>query len=305
MPKRSSKKTKKTTEPKIKKKRGRKPKKSKVYDIDFQEVIKNREKHDNLILHLKVNASSLEDKKIDNPEPFDPFDDDTIAQPCDILEDTSSTKKNKKSSKKLKEIVIEQNNRLVSKQLKEVLVPFQDFNKTNIWPKKTSIACYWCCHEFDSVPIPIPVKYENKKFHVYGCFCSYNCASAHIFDAHKYDMWNQYSLLNFMYKKLHPNSDIDKIDISPPRYVLKKFGGFADIYEYREDLIREKSYNIVQPPMISLVPQVEENSYVWSSKKSVNKFLNFGKEEDDLVLKRSEPVFKSKTTLMDYLNISK
>ena len=300
MPKRTSKKK---DEPKIKKKRGRKPKKSKVYDIDLQEIIKNREKQDNLILHLKVNASSLEDKKIDNPEPFDPYDNETVAHPCDIVE--NAEKKEGKSKKKMKEIVIEQNNKLMSKSLKDVLVPFQDFNKTNIWPKKTSIACYWCCHEFDTVPIPIPVKYENKKFRVYGCFCSYNCAAAYIFDSQKYDMWSQYSLLNFMYKKLHPKSKIDKIDISPPRYILKKFGGFASIEEYREDLINEKSYNIVQPPMISLVPQVEENSYVWNGKKSVNKFLNYGKEEEDnLILKRKEPIYKKKTTLMDYLNMN-
>lgn len=291
-------KTKIKTQLKQKKKRGRKPKGSKVYDIDLHETLKqNRKKQDNLILHLNVKASDLADKKIKEPEAFDPLKLDTsIAQPFEI--EKVRRKKIDESKKILSEIVVEHNGILLSKQLKSVLTPFQDFNKTNVWPEKTNIACYWCCHEFSTVPVPVPIKYEHNKFHVHGCFCSYNCAAAYIFDNKNYDMWNQYSLLNFLYKKLNPKKKIDKISVSPPKCVLKKFGGFASIEEYREKLIAEKSYNIIQPPMLSLVPQVEENSFVWTSKKD-SSFLNFEKE---LVLQRSRPINKSKTTLMDYLN---
>ena len=293
---------KKPKKPKVlapKKRRGRKPKNSKIYDINLHSPIKNIIRQDNLILHLRVKASELEDKQIIEPNAFDPLiADKTVAAPYNIKNDEQLIESDNNLDVN-KEIVIEIHNKLVAKRLRKVLIPFQDFNKTHIWPEKTSIACYWCCHEFNTVPVSIPVKYENKKFHVYGCFCSYNCAAAYIFDARNYDMWDQYSLLNFMFKKIHPKSAIEKIELSPPRCILKKFGGFSSIEEYREKIIIEKSYDIIQPPMISLVPQVEENSS-WSGRKTNSKFLDFGQEE--LVLTRNKPINKGKRTLMHYLN---
>ena len=50
-----------------------------------------------------------------------------------------------------------------------------------VYPAKTDVLCWWCCHNFDTHPIGIPMKYDEHEdvFKVIGCFCSLNCAFAH------------------------------------------------------------------------------------------------------------------------------
>ena len=30
------------------------------------------------------------------------------------------------------------------------------------WPEKSDLLCHWCCHSFDSMPIPCPIFVESK-----------------------------------------------------------------------------------------------------------------------------------------------
>ena len=60
----------------------------------------------------------------------------------------------------------------------KLLKEFEEKNKNKEWPSNTSIACYWCCHKFDTAPIGIPISYQDNRFDVFGCFCSLNCACA-------------------------------------------------------------------------------------------------------------------------------
>ena len=53
----------------------------------------------------------------------------------------------------------------------------------NISDKKS--ACFWCTYEFDNPPIYIPKHYIKESYHVYGCFCSPECATAS-FNGRKY-----------------------------------------------------------------------------------------------------------------------
>ena len=91
---------------------------------------------------------------------------------------------------------------------------FIDGNHKNKWPEKVNINCSWCCHKFDTVPCAIPVKYIGGKFYLKDNFCSFNCAAAMIFDQKEDNMWEQYSLLNLLYKKMH-NKNYVKIKIAP------------------------------------------------------------------------------------------
>ena len=50
------------------------------------------------------------------------------------------------------------------------------------------IKCLWCCHSFDNTPWGIPTKCVNNEYHMFGIFCSPNCAASYIFDSKNDDV---------------------------------------------------------------------------------------------------------------------
>ena len=144
------------------------------------------------------------------------------------------------------------------KKIIQIMFEFIDKNNytKNEWPISTNIYCMWCCHPFDTIPCAIPNSYINEKFYVSGCFCSFGCTAAHIFDEKSSIMWEKYSLLNLMYKKMY-NTNFVKIQLAPPRRLLKIFGGILSIDEFRNNLL--KIYKVIEPPLIPILPKVEEN----------------------------------------------
>ena len=44
-----------------------------------------------------------------------------------------------------------------------IFIEYSDANKKNIWPSKTNIDCFWCCHSFDNTPFGIPIKVKSIK----------------------------------------------------------------------------------------------------------------------------------------------
>jgi hypothetical protein len=145
----------------------------------------------------------------------------------------------------------------------------QDFLDTNTfedWPQKTDISCWHCCYPFDNMPIGLPIKFINDKFHVIGCFCSFNCALAHNNSLHDTKISERTSLLKFLFRKLYPNK-YDGFQPAPDKRILTAFGGPVSIEEYRENLHNPtKEYRILMPPIISKIHQMEE----YKMKKSGN-----------------------------------
>lgn len=105
------------------------------------------------------------------------------------------------------------------------------------WPEKTDIYCWWCCHPFDTRPVPLPVRYDLKRncFLARGIFCSWGCAKAfcvHSNSAH----WPEHSeLLYMLYRRTVPVAErsASGIRAAPPRTVLKIFGGDMTIEDFR------------------------------------------------------------------------
>ena len=62
---------------------------------------------------------------------------------------------------------------------KEKIVSLPSVFEKGIWPEATNIKCWWCTLSFDDVPCFIPKKMRNGKYHVFGCFCSFNSAMAY------------------------------------------------------------------------------------------------------------------------------
>jgi len=136
-------------------------------------------------------------------------------------------------------------------------------NKTK-WLSKTDICCLWCCHQFDTVPIAIPKKYDSSgTYHLFGCFCGFNCAGSYIFNNGNISStykWEYYSLLNKLYKDLSENEQYEKILLAPPRECLKMFGGFLSIDEFRcHSKSRLSTYKMIMPPMIPIVATIENS----------------------------------------------
>lgn len=187
----------------------------------------------------------------------------------------------------------------------ELLKEFEMKNKCEEWPQNTAIACYWCCHKFPTVPYGLPIKHQNGKFYVYGCFCSLECATAYNFNSKEKsdEMWERYNLINLLSRKLGGKSIVRQ---APPREALVMFGGKFSIEEYRKYVNTTKLLTINFPPMMTITQQIEEindcdvNSeyrYIPIDQDRLNKY------KEKLTLKRSKPLTNFKHTLDHLMNL--
>lgn len=137
-------------------------------------------------------------------------------------------------------------------------------SKEQGWPQSTDIYCWWCCFPFETRPVPIAAKFHKSTFKVYGNFCSFNCAKAHLLNSNK-NMTNMLSLNLFLYKKMTGspafNTDIGPPVIvpAPPREMLKIFGGPFSIEEFRESSLQLKEYKAYPFNCISINEHIEES----------------------------------------------
>ena len=333
-------------EKKIPKKRGRKPKET-IYSIkQIENIILKDESEDTVILHLAIHSDDIKDDnnvtsydpQINIPEPYEKeenfyenIQNENFKEEDNIVETKNELKDeliNNKPIQKENHIEVEKNeeiiteiedvntsisnndiNKICYKKLKSIQYEYIDANHKKIWLQNTQIYCMWCCHPFDGIPISIPQKYNNNKFYVYGNFCSFNCAASHIFSKNDDYMWKQYNLLNILQKKIS-NNNWKKIKLAPPKEVLKIFGGYMTIDEYREELLTGNTeFKVIEPPLISLVPKIEE-TYFKSQNNNLNKkkYVPIDNELIDkakisMKLKREKPINNSKSTLHNFMDL--
>ena len=165
--------------------------------------------------------------------------------------------------------------------------------------KTSDIKCFWCCHNFDTIPCAIPTKYHNNNFYVFGNFCSKECAASYNFDMNDNNVWERYSLLNYLYSIITENNDL-KIKLGSSRLCLSIFGGNLSIEEFRKcNDEYSLNYKVIFPPMISVIPSMEEIKkdvlktnkclYIPIDKERIKKVNN------DLRLKRRNPISNRNT----------
>lgn len=141
-----------------------------------------------------------------------------------------------------------------------LMYDYLDISTRDQWLHRTTQHCHWCCHSFDNPPCALPIKLENGKFHVIGCFCSFPCAAAYNFKEFNDDSkWEHYSYLNMLYKQVYHLERIQSVKIAPPREMLQMFGGPFTITQYRQRVTDNNySYRVIYPPMLPVVPRLEE-----------------------------------------------
>lgn len=169
--------------------------------------------------------------------------------------------------------------------------------------KKTNLCCWWCTEKFETDPVFLPCKYDDKGYYVYGVFCSFNCALAYNNnETHDFKKNERASLLHKLQEEMYGESQ--KITEAPSRYVLKKYGGVITINQYRNNLIfNNKEYRVYVPPLLPVVPKIEED---YNDKTYVSDNI-FGKvnEKQGLKLKRTKPLPGTSTNLFDIMNLKK
>lgn len=303
------------------KKRGRKPK------LNNSNVVKTKISDEPIILHIPIKNNNLKlniDDGILKEKPKDPipFDNSNIYSTLNKnIEHKKINDKDSFQSEKIenneidntiinsdndKENVINEFNKLCNiyksditiqrNKVEKIFINYDVANNNKKWPTSSNVSCLWCCHDFSNYPFGIPMKITETHVEMFGNFCSPECAAAYIFDSIKeLNKWEYYSLLNYVYKK---NKDIK---LAPPRISLKKFGGKLDIEEFRlTNTIYDKTYKVHMPPMISVIPLLEE---VNINNDFSNVSSNIENNMDNLILKRTKPLPDSENTLENCMNL--
>lgn len=164
------------------------------------------------------------------------------------------------------------------------------------WPTSTDICCFWCCHPFDSVPIPAPKHYnfKQKKWKVSGNFCSWSCAKAYMLERPSYQLA---SLLPLFRKQATGQAISDGIKAAPPRTALKMFGGPLSIDEFRSEAGNtQASYlelpanMVIDAPVLTLVPSITPKCQGMTLRPLNFDNLTPGIRNETLRLKRPKPV---------------
>ena len=241
---------------KIPKKRGRKPKGGKVVLCQpIKELVTDSKI--NVILHLKCCKNDFNEyEKTKNPALVEHFQFSESK-----LNDLNYMVYNRKQKLDTSEPDFEESSQDNMKTIWQKLEKLSNsLHLNNVCDKKS--ACFFCTCEFDNVPIYIP-KYElNKIFHVYGCFCSPECACAFLMDERNIDTttrFERYQLLNFLYCKIYNYSKNIKPAPSP-YYTLDKYYGCLSIQEYRKLLKNERLLLILDKPLVRTVPELHEDT---------------------------------------------
>jgi hypothetical protein len=297
---------------KTKGKRGRKPT-SKIISLKQTKSKAN----DDLIAHIPLDEETIKKYMTETDSEAELLNNKKI----DIFfeTDNKNKKKNevlvlKNENKKLKkqiELLKKENGIKDSKVFKTKVNFYNETFKNNVNEKTTNeLACWWCCHKFSEIPVGVPNKILKNKFHVFGNFCSFNCAAAYI---HKLDDWKiseRLSLLHQMYYSIYDIDDYESIKSAPAKETLKLFGGPLTIEEFRNtSKNHNRDYRLIVPPMTSIIPLVEENNKEknkchYSTNKNIPlNNLKISNKIEKLKLKRSKPLHSSKYSLIETMGL--
>lgn len=184
--------------------------------------------------------------------------------------------------------------------------------------KNAQSRCWHCVHEFEGDAIGLPEKFHNNTFHVFGIFCSFNCALKYNYNMNDTKIWTRTSLLHMMYNQYYEQQDENedkeitahKIQPAPPREQLTVFGGSMTIEQFRNSSNNNKSYRMILPPMVSIMPLIEEDYRTKCNIKISNSNIpidmnNLVKANKSLKLKREKPLISSQYSLEKTMGIKR
>jgi hypothetical protein len=260
------------------KKRGRKPKGGKIIQQNLP-IIEQKETKPNVILHLKCSMKDLQlsgdynsNFTSSNIESFafgapsndcfyeiinKPEEDNLIMTPAEIIGSTNISNIETKSNCCFDSQ--DEDNCETKEIWRKLKILEHNLHINNISDKKS--ACFWCSYDFDNPPIYIPKHFIKDSYHVYGCFCSPECATAHLMEENidSSTKFERYYLINHIYSKIYQYSK--NIKPAPnPHYMLERYYGNLTIQEYRALLKSERLFLIVDKPLTRILPEFHEDN---------------------------------------------
>ena len=246
------------------KKRGRKPKGGKIIyqTIDMNDMV---ESNPNIILHLKcslkdlttttnmntsANANMTSTTKEINIESYNFASKNDLS--FEIIETNSSTEDTDECEYDDDKFEIKE----TWKKLKQLE---HNLHINNICDKKS--ACFWCTCEFDNPCVYIPKHFIKASYHVYGCFCSPECACAYLMNENidSSTKFERYYLLNHIYSKIY-NYEKNIKPAPTPYFMLDKYYGNLTIQEYRMLFRNERLFFVVEKPLTRVLPELHEDN---------------------------------------------
>lgn len=184
---------------------------------------------------------------------------------------TSTTKaENTKANKVVYTENVLSNKKMLNMTISSIrCIPHEiDLSQTDLlMSAKTDVLCWWCCHQFYTYPVYLPLFYDKKRsrYKVKGCFCSFNCCYAYGFNDRTV---KDKSLIKQMYKSLTGKNDT--IIRAPAKEILKSFGGAITIEEFRSHG-QVAEYSMFRYPMVYIPQHVEEKKIKQLVKESISK----------------------------------
>ena len=264
------------------KKRGRKPKGGKIIQQTIPTPV--HEYKTNIILHLKCSLKDLQDNwdfTEGNVDPYCPKNELNY----DVINNNNN--KNNIAINTFDEESTSNSDNEVREIWKKLKMLQHNLHMNNVNDKKSS--CFWCTYDFGNPPVYIP-KHEMKgTYHVYGCFCSPECAVAFLMNENidSSIKFERYYLINYIYSKIYNYNN--NIKPAPnPHYMLEKYYGNLTIQEYRSLFKNESLYLVLDKPLTRTLPELYEdndefiinnklissNTYNMKKKKTKNNILN-------------------------------
>lgn len=256
----------------VAKKRGRKPKGGKIIQ-QATPLTNTVEPKPNVILHLKCSLKDL-DAGTGNNVDIQSFDiQNSVHLTFDVIDPdvgnfdqhVLANNEIKTTHHKIIEDELEADDVKINKETdcKEVWKKLKalehSLHVNNICDKKS--ACFWCTYDFDNPPVYIPKYFIKDSYQVYGCFCSPECATAHLMEENidSSAKFERYHLLNHVYSKIY-NYDKNIKPAPNPYYMLEKYYGNLSIQEYRSLLRNERLFLIVDKPLTRILPELHEDN---------------------------------------------
>ena len=176
------------------------------------------------------------------------------------------------------------------------------------WPATTDTWCWYCCHPFDGPPLPMPIKYDDRRdiFHVSGTFCSWPCMKKYNGESTSYLKAVNATTITLFHKRC--TGVLASIKPAPPRIALRVFGGSMSIDEFRAASAGNTTLHTLPARMIMHHASLEETTSKPRGKvqdmKETICFKDVSARNETLRLKRPKPLQNNRNTLERTLGIN-
>lgn len=170
----------------------------------------------------------------------------------------------------------------VNKQLYKFSEKLDECGK---WAEKSNVLCWWCCHNFTTIPVPSVISYEErrKRYNLKGIFCSWECSYA--FTSNKSRNMGCF----FKLFREWTGEKMMNIKCAPSPYILKSFGGHMDITEFRKSPYINRKVFLSENNRMSYINQDILEIYTEMERKKKNK-LKISRKKP---LKTTEMLFET------------